>query len=43
MDCYFDNKAQIDGDIVADDAYFEAFKRDNPSRLQERLRELGRG
>jgi uncharacterized protein (DUF433 family) len=43
MAYYFDNKARIDSDIAADDAYFDAFKRDNPSRLQERLRELGRG
>ena len=43
MAYYFDNKQQIDADIAADDAYFEAFKQKNPSRLQERLKDLGRG
>jgi hypothetical protein len=30
----------IDRDIEADKAYFEAFKQDNPSLLQQRLKEL---
>jgi uncharacterized protein (DUF433 family) len=37
---YFDYKEAIDLDIEADQAYFEAFKRDNPSLLQEKLRQL---
>src|SRR5262245_47379825 len=34
---YFDYKADIDQDIVADQIYFEAFKEENPSLLQERI------
>jgi len=41
MACYFDNKPQIDADIAADDAYFKAFKQQNPSRLKERLKDMG--
>jgi uncharacterized protein (DUF433 family) len=37
---YFDYKDTIDQDIAADQAYFEAFKKKNPSLLQERLKEL---
>jgi uncharacterized protein (DUF433 family) len=37
---YFDYKEMIDRDIEADKAYFEAFKQDNPSLLQQRLKEL---
>jgi uncharacterized protein (DUF433 family) len=37
---YFDYKEAIDQDIAADQAYFEAFKENNPSLLQERLKEL---
>ena len=37
---YFDHKAQIDSDIEADEAFVEAFKRDNPSLLRQRLEEL---
>ena len=42
MAYYFDNKQQIDADIASDERYFEAFKKQNPSRLKERLKELGR-
>ena len=37
---YFDHKAQIDSDIEADEAFVEAFKRDNPSLLRQRLEKL---
>jgi uncharacterized protein (DUF433 family) len=37
---YFDYKEAIDRDIEADEAYFEAFKQDNPSLLQKKLKEL---
>jgi uncharacterized protein (DUF433 family) len=37
---YFDYKEIIDRDIETDEAYFEAFRRDNPSLLQKRLKEL---
>ena len=37
---YFDYKTEIDQDIEGDEAYFEAFKRDNPSLLQTKLKQL---
>jgi len=37
---YFDHKDSIDAAITADIAYFEAFKKNNPSKLQEKLRAL---
>jgi uncharacterized protein (DUF433 family) len=37
---YFDYKEAIDQDIEADQAYFEAFKQQNPSLLQKKLKEL---
>jgi len=37
---YFDDKAQIDQDIAADEAYFAAFQQNNPSLLQEKLKSL---
>ncbi|MFN8457008.1 MAG: DUF433 domain-containing protein [Anaerolineae bacterium] len=37
---YFDYKDKIDQDIEADEVYFEAFKRDNPPLLQNKLKEL---
>ena len=37
---YFDYKDSIDQDIATDQAYFEAFKQDNPSLLQEKLKTL---
>ena len=37
---YFDYKDQIDQDIEADQAYFEAFRQDNPSLLQKKLKSL---
>jgi len=40
---YFDHQDEIDRLIGDDDAFVEAFKRNNPSRLQEKLKALGRG
>ena len=37
---YFDYKETIDRDIEADQSYVEAFKRDNPSLLHKKLKEL---
>jgi uncharacterized protein (DUF433 family) len=37
---YFDHKEDVDRQISADDTLIEAFKRDNPSPLQEKLRAL---
>jgi len=37
---YFDYKDEIDRDIAADQIYFEAFKQNNPSLLQEKLKTL---
>ena|SRR5579871_3908291 len=42
MSYYYDHQPEIDAQIAADDAFVEAFKRDNPSRLQGRLRDLNR-
>ncbi len=33
---YFDHKVAIDQDIETDRIYFEAFKQNNPSKLQEK-------
>ena len=43
MAYYFDHKQEIDSLIAADDAYLEAFKQANPSKLQKRINELGGG
>ena len=40
---YYDHKQEIDGLIAADDAVVAAFKRDNPSKLQEKLKALRDG
>jgi uncharacterized protein (DUF433 family) len=37
---YFDHQTEIDKAITDDDAFFEAFKRDNPSALQAKLKAL---
>lgn len=34
---YYDHKAEIDKQIADDDAYIEAFKRNHPSLLREKL------
>ena len=41
MAYYFDNKQEIDSQIAADDAYVAAFKRANPSKLHDRIRDIG--
>jgi uncharacterized protein (DUF433 family) len=43
MTYYYDHKDEIDGLIASDDAFADAFKRDNPSRLHEKLKALGNG
>ena len=40
---YYDHKAAIDELIAADDSFVEAFKSDNPSKLQAKLKAIGRG
>jgi uncharacterized protein (DUF433 family) len=37
---YYDHQAEIDQQIASDDAFIEAFKRDNPSKLQAKLKAL---
>lgn len=37
---YFDYKDQIDQDIAVDQVYLEAFRQDNPSLLQQKLKSL---
>jgi uncharacterized protein (DUF433 family) len=37
---YHDHQAEIDRRIAEDDAFVDAFKRDNPSKLREKLRAL---
>lgn len=43
MAYYYDHREEIDRQISEDDAYVEAFKRNNPSPLRDKLRALGRG
>jgi uncharacterized protein (DUF433 family) len=43
MAYYYDHRAEIDQDIEADQAYAEAFHRNNPSRLQAKLNSITRG
>ena len=40
---YYDHQAEVDRLIEADDAVVEAFKRNNPSKLQEKLKALRDG
>jgi uncharacterized protein (DUF433 family) len=40
MAFYYDHKAEIDERITQDEAYAEAFERNNPSLLKEKLRTL---
>jgi uncharacterized protein (DUF433 family) len=39
---YYDHKEEIDRTISEDDAVAEAFIRNNPSKLQEKLKAVGR-
>ena len=43
MAYYYDHRAEIDRSIEEEAAFAEAFRRHNPSLLQERLKALGRG
>lgn len=40
---YYDHQANIDRQIAEDDDFVEAFKRDNPSKLREKLKALRDG
>ena len=40
---YYDHQAEVDRLIETDDAVVEAFKRNNPSKLQEKLKALRDG
>jgi uncharacterized protein (DUF433 family) len=40
---YYDHQREIDQSIEEDVAFAEAFRRNNPSPLQEKLRALNRG
>ena len=41
MAYYYDHRAEIDQSIEEDQAFAEAFRRDNPSPLQGNLKRLG--
>ena len=43
MAYYYDHREAIDRSIEEDEAFVEAFKRDHPSLLQERLKKLRGG
>ena len=43
MAYYYDHRAEIDNAIANDDAFQQAFRRDNPSPLREKLASLKRG
>ncbi len=43
MAYYYDHRAEIDNAIEDDDAFQQAFRRDNPSPLREKLASLKRG
>ncbi len=43
MAYYHDHKDEIDGSIEDDQAFAEAFRRNNPSPLQEKLKTLSHG
>lgn len=43
MAYYYDHRAEIDQSIEEDQAFAEAFRRNNPSPLQEKLKRLGDG
>jgi hypothetical protein len=42
MAYYYDHRDEVDRRIQEDQAFVEAFRRANPSPLQEKLRALGR-
>ena len=41
MAYYYDHRDEIDQSIAEDEAFAEAFRRNNPSLLQEKLKALG--
>jgi uncharacterized protein (DUF433 family) len=43
MAYYYDHKNEIDQSLEEEEALAEAFKRDNPSRLREKLEALSHG
>jgi len=43
MAYYYDHRAEIDRSIEEDQAFAEAFRRNNPSLLHEKLKALGCG
>jgi len=43
MAYYYDHRSELDRSIEEDEAYAEAFRRNNPSLLQEKLKTLNRG
>jgi len=43
MAYYYDHRSEVDRRIAEDIAFAEAFQRNNPSPLQEKLRALSRG
>jgi len=43
MAYYYDHKNEIDQSLEEEEALAEAFKRDNPSRLREKLEALSQG
>jgi uncharacterized protein (DUF433 family) len=43
MAYYYDHRSEIDGSIEADEAFAEAFRGNNPSLLQAKLRALHSG
>ena len=42
MAYYYDHRGEVDRRIEEDQAFFEAFRRENPSPLQAKLRALSR-
>lgn len=43
MAYYYDHRSEIDGSVEADQAFAEAFRHNNPSLLQAKLRALHSG
>jgi len=43
MAYYYDHKIEIDNSLDQDEAFAQAFRQNNPSRLRERLKTLTRG
>ena len=43
MAYYYDHKDQVDQSLDQEEAFAEAFRKDNPSRLKEKLQALSHG